>query len=84
MEPALPKPSRPKGRWHLECEKERLEAEIAQLEAQIQTVLARANQPGLHHSEYAQIAQEQHRLEAPLEQTFSRWAEVAGGLEGLA
>ncbi|MCX7783299.1 MAG: ABC-F family ATP-binding cassette domain-containing protein [Meiothermus sp.] len=78
------KPPRAKGRWHLEREKERLEAEIAELEAQIQAILARANQPGLHHREYAQIAQEQHQLEAALEQTFSRWAEVTEGLEGLA
>ncbi len=84
VETQNPKPPRAKGRWHLEREKERLEAEIADLEAQVQSVLARANQPGLHHSEYAQIAQEQQRLEAALQQTFSRWAEVVEGLEGLA
>ncbi|MCS7058127.1 MAG: ABC-F family ATP-binding cassette domain-containing protein [Meiothermus sp.] len=79
-----PKPPRAKGRWHLEREKEQLEAEIARLEAQVQAVLAKANQPGLHHSEYAQIAQEQIRLEAALEQAYNRWTEVAERLEGLA
>ncbi|RIH84600.1 Energy-dependent translational throttle protein EttA [Meiothermus luteus] len=82
VEPQNPRPPRAKGRWHLEREKERLEAEIAELEAQIQAVLAKANTPGLHHSEYARIAQEQSQLEAALEQAYSRWAEVVEGLEG--
>jgi ATP-binding cassette subfamily F protein 3 len=77
------RPGRVKGRWHLEREKERLEAEIAGLEAQLQAVLAQANQPGLHHLEYARIAEEQHRLQALLEQAFARWAEVSERLEAL-
>ncbi len=77
------RPGRVKGRWHLEREKERLEAEIAGLEAQLQAVLAQANQPGLHHLEYARIAEEQHRLQALLEQAFARWAELSERLEAL-
>lgn len=77
-----PKPPRAKGRWHLEREKERLEAQIAELEAQIQAELSRANQPGLHHSEYAQIAETQSKLEKALEQAFACWAEVVEQLEG--
>jgi len=75
--------SRPKGRWHLEREKERLEALIADLEAQLQAVHTRAGQPGLHHREYALIAQEQQNLEARLNQTFEQWAEVMESLEAL-
>ncbi|WP_235438154.1 ATP-binding cassette domain-containing protein [Meiothermus ruber] len=77
------RPGRVRGRWHLEREKERLEAEIAGLEAQLQAVLAQANQPGLHHLEYTRIAEEQHRLQALLEQAFARWAEVSEQLEAL-
>ena len=78
---ASSRPSRVKGRWHLEREKERLESQIAGLEAQIQAVLAQANAPHLHHLEYARIAEEQQRLEALLEQAFARWAEVLEQLE---
>ncbi len=73
--------TRVKGRWHLEREKERLEAQIADLEAQLQAVHTRAGQPGLHHSEYAQIAQEQQNLEAKLNRVFEQWAEVSEQLE---
>ncbi|WP_299431380.1 ABC-F family ATP-binding cassette domain-containing protein [uncultured Meiothermus sp.] len=73
--------SKVKGRWHLEREKERLEAQIAELEVQLQTLHARAVQPGLHHREYAQIAEEQQSLEARLSQAFEQWAEVSGQLE---
>jgi ATP-binding cassette subfamily F protein 3 len=75
-------PKRVKGRWHLEREKERLEALIADLEAKLAAVHAEAEQPGLHHSEYARIAWEQERLVAELDAAFERWAEVAGQLEG--
>jgi len=73
--------TRVKGRWHLEREKERLEDLIADLEAQIQVVHSRAEKPGLHHSEYAQIAQEQQNLETKLNQAFEQWAEVSEQLE---
>jgi ATP-binding cassette subfamily F protein 3 len=73
--------SKVKGRWHLEREKERLEAQIAELEVQLQTLHARAVQPGLHHREYAQIAEEQQSLEARLSQAFEQWAEVSGQLD---
>ncbi|AWR85745.1 ribosomal protection-like ABC-F family protein [Meiothermus taiwanensis] len=79
---ATARPGRVKGRWHLEREKERLEAEITGLEAQLQALLAQANQP-LHHLEYARMAEEQHRLQAQLEQAFARWAEVSEQLEAL-
>lgn len=71
-----------KGRWHLEREKERLESHIADLEAQLAGVHARAERPGLHHSEYASIAQEQERLEAELTGAFEQWAAVSEQLEG--
>jgi len=77
------RPGRVRGRWHLEREKERLEAEIAGLEAQVQALLTQANTPNLHHLEYARIAEEQHRLQALLEQAFARWAEVMEQLEAL-
>jgi ATPase subunit of ABC transporter with duplicated ATPase domains len=80
-QPASKTAGRVKGRWHLEREKERLEAEIAELEAQLQAVLSKANEPSLHHLEYARIAEEQGRLEALLEQAFARWAEVTEQLE---
>ncbi|MGK0617593.1 ribosomal protection-like ABC-F family protein [Meiothermus cerbereus] len=81
-QPASKTTGRVKGRWHLEREKERLENRIAELEAQVQALLAQANAPNLHHLEYAQIAEAQHRLEAELEQAFARWAEVTEQLEG--
>lgn len=74
-------PKRVKGRWHLEREKERLEASIAELEDRLAEVHAQAAQPGLHHTEYARIAQAQERLGAELETAFERWAEVLGQLE---
>ncbi|WP_027881921.1 ABC-F family ATP-binding cassette domain-containing protein [Meiothermus rufus] len=72
---------RVKGRWHLEREQERLEAQIADLEAQLQALQARTAQPNLHHSEYTQIAQEQTHLEAQLNQALERWAALAEQLE---
>jgi predicted HicB family RNase H-like nuclease len=48
---------------------------------QLQTLHARAIQPGLHRREYAQIAEEQQSLEAWLSQAFEQWAEVLGQLE---
>jgi ATP-binding cassette subfamily F protein 3 len=74
--------SKVKGRWRLEREKERLEAQIAELEVQLQTLHARAVEPGQHHSVYTQIAEEQQSLEARLSQAFEQWAEVSGQLEG--
>ncbi len=73
--------TRVKGRWHLERERERLETLIADLEAQIQAVLTKANEPSLHHLEYAQIAEEQQNLETKLNQAFGQWAEVSEQLE---
>ena len=81
-QPASKTTGRVKGRWHLEREKEQLENRIAELEGQIEAILSRANTPNLHHLEYAQIAEAQHRLEAELEQAFARWAEVTEQLEG--
>ncbi len=76
-----PRTSKVKGRWHLEREQERLEAQIADLEAQLQALQARTAQPNLHHSEYAQIAQEQAHLEARLNQALERWAALVEQLE---
>ncbi len=84
-EPQAPSPkpqAKTKGRWQLEREKERLEAQIADLEARIAALHSKAAQPGLHHSEYAQIALDEKQLEAELEQTFEQWTEVSGQLEG--
>jgi ATP-binding cassette subfamily F protein 3 len=73
--------SKVKGRWRLEREKERLETLIGALELQLQTLHARAAQPGVHHREYAQITEEQQSLEAGLSQAFEQWAEVSGQLD---
>jgi len=72
---------RVKGKWHLEREKERLESLMAHLEAQIKTVHTHAEEPGLHYSEYDQIAREQARLEAELDKVFQDWGEVMRHLE---
>ncbi|MER3556162.1 MAG: ABC transporter ATP-binding protein [Meiothermus sp.] len=77
-----PSNKRVKGRWHLEREKERLEQLVSDLEAQIAAVHAKAETPGLHHTEYARIAAEQERLEAELSAALDGWAEVSGMLEG--
>ena len=81
--PAQPSNKRVKGKWHLEREKERLEGLVSDLESRIAAVHARAEEPGLHHTEYANIAEEGERLEAELSAALESWAEVSGTLEGV-
>jgi ATP-binding cassette subfamily F protein 3 len=74
-------PNRIKGKWHLERERDRLEAQVAELEGQIQTTQARINAPGLGPDDYRSIADEQHRLEQELSQTYAAWESVVQKLE---
>ncbi|MDX2008030.1 MAG: ABC-F family ATP-binding cassette domain-containing protein [Meiothermus sp.] len=82
--PAGQKPqasSKVKGRWQLERERERLEALVAELEGRIKALHQRAAVPGLHHTEYAEIAAQEKALEAELDTALEQWAEVGEKLE---
>ncbi|WP_018467538.1 ribosomal protection-like ABC-F family protein [Calidithermus timidus] len=74
---AKPQPRRGKSRWHLEREREQLEATIAELEAQLRALHAEANQPGLTPQDYARIAAEEAELRERLEGLYARWGELA-------
>lgn len=81
LEPSRDNPRKIKGRWHKERERERLEASIGELEARLQALHLRANTPGLGPQEYAEIAEEQTRLESDLEAQYARWEAVSLELE---
>jgi ATPase subunit of ABC transporter with duplicated ATPase domains len=74
---ARPQPRREKSRWHLERERERLEATIAELEAQLRTLHAEANRPGLSPQDYAHIAAQEAQMQQRLEELYARWGELA-------
>ncbi|MER3443389.1 MAG: ABC transporter ATP-binding protein [Meiothermus sp.] len=75
--PAKPQPKREKSKWHLERERERLEAAIAELEARLSALHAEANRPGLTPQDYARIAAEEAGLRERLEGLYARWGELA-------
>ncbi|AEB12304.1 ABC-F family ATP-binding cassette domain-containing protein [Marinithermus hydrothermalis] len=82
--PQKPRPARRRGksRWHTERALERLEAEIAALEARGQALAQEANTPGLSPEAYARIAREQAELERALAERYARWEALAAELEG--
>ncbi len=87
VQPAAPQQPRParrrgKSRWHTERALERLEAEIAALEARGEALAQEANTPGLSPEAYARIAREQAELERALEERYARWEALAAELEG--
>ena len=58
-------------------ELEQLEARIAELEAERDKVTAALNSAGSDYTRYASLADELARLEAEIEQSFERWAELS-------
>ncbi len=72
-----------KSKWHLGKEKERLELLITQLEEKLSKVLEDADEPDLHHSEYAKIALDQVNIEAELNQAIEEWTEVGKALQEM-
>jgi len=80
--PPPPTPSRQRSqtsRWHRERARERLEEEIGRLEARRAKLYDQLSAPGLKPQDYAQLAEEDHRLEEELKRLYAQWEAALDG-----